>query len=186
MEVWKDIQGYEGLYQVSNMGRVRSLERKVKRWDGYRTVPAGMPKIQKSNSGYFRVELWKDWKGKKYLIHRLVAQAFIPNPENLPQVNHLNEDKTDNRVENLEWCTAKYNSNYGTHNEKLSKAASKAILQYTQDNIFVAEYASLQDAERVTGVLKSNICQYLRRDENCRYGNRQSAGGYIWKYKEAV
>lgn len=113
-EMWKDILGYEGLYQVSNLGDVRSLKY------------AGGNKVkmlkQATVNGYKRVSLVKNGKGKNYLVHRLVAIAFIPNPDNLPIVNHKNEDKTNNNVNNLEWCTQEYNINYGTRNERASES----------------------------------------------------------------
>lgn len=115
METWKDIKGYEGLYQVSNLGRVKSLN--------YNHT--GNVKVISSrvcNSGYLRVQLHKDGVRKKLLIHRLVAEAFIPNPLNLPEVNHKDEDKTDNRVENLEFCDRTYNINYGDRNTKSSNS----------------------------------------------------------------
>ena len=110
MEEWKSIPGYEGLYEVSNLGRVRSVER-CDRFN--RKI---VSKILKPNyvSGYLRVGMYKNKTFKYYLIHRLVAQAFLPNPDNLPQVNHKDEDKSNNRVDNLEWCDRSYNMNYGT------------------------------------------------------------------------
>lgn len=98
-EVWKDIQGYEGLYQVSNLGRVKSLRRSKIR------------KLYKDDKGYFRVTLKKKGKSKNFQIHRLVATAFIPNPENKPEVDHINTIRTDNRVQNLRWVTSSENSN---------------------------------------------------------------------------
>ena len=105
IELWKDIEGYEGLYQVSNLGRVYS-----KKTNRFLTM-------KKGNHGYERVALFKDGKQKFYLKHRLVAQAFIPNPDNLPEVNHKDEDKSNNCVSNLEWCDGKYNCNYGNRNK---------------------------------------------------------------------
>ena len=110
MEEWKSIPGYEGLYEVSNLGRVRSVER-CDRFN--RKI---VSKILKPNyvSGYLRVGMYKNKTFKYYLIHRLVAQAFLPNPDNLPEVNHKDEDKSNNKVNNLEWCDRSYNMNYGT------------------------------------------------------------------------
>lgn len=113
MEIWKDINEYEGLYQISNTGRVKSLERMAKiRWDGkYRTIPEKI-KTPNCRSGYLRVGLSKDGKNKIYSVHRLVAEAFIPNPHNKPYINHKNGVKIDNRVSNLEWCTHSENKKH--------------------------------------------------------------------------
>lgn len=124
MEEWRDIKGYEGLYQVSNLGRIRSLHRIFVRSDGRlhnkpgRTLTPGV-----NSKGYLFVNLAdKLHKATPTRVHRLVAEAFIPNPENLPQVNHIDEDKFNNKALNLEWCTAHYNDTYGTRNQRLSIA----------------------------------------------------------------
>ena len=113
-ELWKDIKGYEGLYKISSYGRVKSLGNDKNRKE----------KILSSKSnreGYVRVYLFKDGKGKMYRVHRLVAEAFIPHPNNYPIINHKDEDKSNNIVSNLEWCTQEYNINYGTRNKKASE-----------------------------------------------------------------
>lgn len=114
MEIWKPIKEYEGLYEVSSFGNVRSIKRN--------TTNGKIMKLQKTKTGYYRVGLCKNNKVKCYSVHRLVAQAFIPNLNNLPQVNHKNECKTNNNVENLEWCTMLYNVRYGTGIERQAKA----------------------------------------------------------------
>ena len=116
-EIWKPVVGYEGLYEVSSYGRVKSLDRYVKYSDGRIYLHKGkVLSLAKDKNGYFVVSLYFNGKHNTIKVHRLVAQAFIPNPDNLPEVNHLDEDKTNNRVENLEWCDHKYNMNYGTRN----------------------------------------------------------------------
>lgn len=114
MEIWKDIEGYEGLYQVSNLGNVKSLNKRKGR----------ILKLTKDHFGYLRVNLYKDFKYKIHKVHRLVAQAFIENSNNYPIINHKDEDKTNNKVENLEWCDHKYNNNYGTVRKRQKQTAT--------------------------------------------------------------
>lgn len=125
-EIWKDIKGYEGLYQVSNLGKVRSLDRKVIQFNGFRNIErlykGRILKTSKSANGYKRVILYDINKKKTVNIHRLVAEVFVPNPTNLPQINHIDEDKTNNCDNNLEWCNSKYNINYGNRNKKASES----------------------------------------------------------------
>lgn len=164
-EIWKNIFGYEGLYQISNHGRVKSLK-------------FGKEKILKSRKdkyGYHQVILSKEGKIKNHLIHRLVAYAFIDNPNNLPQVNHKDEDKTNNMVENLEYCDRIYNLNYGTHNERMAKAKSIPILQFTKQGEFIKKWDSAIQVERVLGFNSCNI--YM-----CCKGRRKSAHDYKWRY----
>lgn len=117
-EVWKDIEGFEGLYQVSNLGRVKSLDHEDMRGHHVKgKVLAGRP-----NKGYLGVALYRDGNAKGYPVHRLVAKAFLDNPSNLPEVNHKDEDKTNNATSNLEWCTSRHNCNYGTRNERIGKS----------------------------------------------------------------
>ena len=114
-EIWKDINGYEGLYQISNLGSVKSLK------DNHGNYTEEIRNGTPNNKGYLIIDLYKNGKRKHYSIHRLVAQAFIPNPDNLPIVNHKDENKENNNVDNLEWCTYEYNNNYGTINKRHSE-----------------------------------------------------------------
>ena len=111
-EIWEDIKAYKGKYQISSLGRVKMLDYVAS--DG-RKIKGRIRKLQKNNSGYIIVNII----GKTYLVHRLVAEAFIPNPNNYPQINHKDENKQNNRIDNLEWCTNKYNNNYGTKPYKM-------------------------------------------------------------------
>ena len=157
----RDIQGYEGLYGITSCGRVWS----------YRSQKFLKPN---KHNGYLRVELWKDGTRKVYFIHRLVADAYIPNPDHKPQVNHKDEDKTHNYINNLEWMTAKENNNYGTRTQRTSKALSKAVYCVELDKCF----DSMKEAERQTNIHNGNI-------SSCCKGNRKTAGGYHWSYCNA-
>lgn len=166
IEIWKNIEGYEDLYKVSNLGNVKQIK--------FNRI------IKKclSNNGYLVVNLSKKNVSKSFLVHKLVAEAFIPNPDNLLYVNHKDENKQNNTVENLEWCTQNYNCNYGTRNEKISNKMSKQIiLQYTLNNELINEFKSLREAYRKTNIPFQNI-------SNCCKGKYKQCGGYIWKYKE--
>ena len=183
-EVWKDIQGYEGLYQVSSFGRVRSLDRLIKsRYGNSRRIAGKIIKPNKIWSGYLRISLWREQKTEYKSVHRLVAETFIPNPENFPCVNHKDEVKSNNAVSNLEWCTWKYNANYGTRNERFSKkrmncpSISKSVIQYLKDGTVISEFESAKEAERQTGINNANII-------SCCIGRKSfhTAGGYKWKY----
>jgi hypothetical protein len=123
-EIWKSIQGYEGLYEVSNFGNVRSLDRVIRSKHNGTTLRKGriLTPFYEEKKGYYQVSLSKNGKNKKHRVHRLVASAFLENPLDYTDVNHKDEDKTNNNVDNLEWCTRKYNNNYGTKPERTRKA----------------------------------------------------------------
>jgi hypothetical protein len=123
-EQWKDIKGYEGLYEVSNLGNVRSLDRVIKSKHNGTMLRKGqiLTPFYEEKKGYYQVSLSKDGKNKKHRVHRLVASAFLDNPHSYTDVNHKDEVKTNNNVDNLEWCTRKYNNNYGTKPERTRKA----------------------------------------------------------------
>ena len=177
-EEWRDIPEFEGLYQISNLGRIKSLER----IDALgRRVKEKILKPLINQYGYYQVELYKNSIGKMYSVHRLVYEAFNGQiPEGL-QVNHINEVKTDNRLSNLNLMTPKENTNWGTGIERRSKKQingkkSKPVLQFTLDNILVKEYPSLIQVYRETGFSFRNISA-------CCNGKRKTAHGFKWKYK---
>ena len=154
----RNVVGYENIYGITSCGRVYS----------YKSKKFLTPKH--TRNGYLIVGLCKDGERKFYFIHRLVAMAYLPNTENLPEINHKDENKTNNCLQNLEWCDHKYNVNYGTHNEKLKKP----ILQFDLDGNFIKEWPSATDVGRE---IQSNICMCLK-------GKKQTAYGYKWFYKE--
>lgn len=176
-EIWKDIPGYEGYYQVSNLGRIKSLPR-CKPTDKRKTHN-NIRKPRLAKNGYLRVNLSKGNSVKWFGVHRLVALTFIPNPDNLPVINHKDENKQNNRVENLEWCTHQYNCEYGTARERQRKTRaanpndkvvrklvgeknSKAILQYSLSGEMIARYKSLSEASAATGVHISTIIRQCK------------------------
>ena len=182
-EVWKDVVGYEGLYQVSNLGRVKSLDKVISTRNGYSSFEKsikGRVLKQVLVMGYLKVHLVNIGKGKSIPVHRFVAMAFIANKNNYPQVNHKDEDKTNNIVDNLEWCTALYNNNYGTRNERISKnqnndRKNKPILQFTSDGKFVKEWVSITEASKY-GFKRRSI-------QRCLKGEYKRHYNFIWKYK---
>lgn len=190
-EVWRTVDGYEGLYEVSNFGRVRSCDRWLNNAIG--TTRFYQSKILKVKvcKGYEMVNLSDGGKVKTVTVHRIVAQAFIPNPQNFPCINHKDENKLNNFVwvnpdgtvdpekSNLEWCTIKYNVNYGTGLKKSlknrkGKTAEKPVLQFTKEGEFIERYDSVMEAERKTGVGNWQIRDVLK-------GKHKTTGGYIWK-----
>ena len=181
MEIWKPISGYEGFYEVSNLGRIRSLERIVECSDGRkRKIKDRTLKGSSYSGGYSGVTLHKDGCAKFVNIHRIVAEAFVPNPLEKEEVNHKDENPSNNHASNLEWVTCKENINYGTRTERARKAIveaqGRAVRQLSIDGELVAEYESLSAACNATGTHVSNITK-------CAKGVYKTAGGYIWKYK---
>ena len=183
-EIWKDIKGYEGLYQVSNLGRVKSLY--VHNGTNERILKQDTEKF-----GYKRVLLYKGKNHKKYKVHRLVAEAFIPKPMGKNIVNHKDEDKSNNVVSNLEWCTQKYNINYGTRTKrainnpnyikgvlKNKKRLSKKVYQYDIRNNLLKVWSSTKECDN-SGYISSNVSR-------CCTGKLKTYKGYKWRYSDAL
>lgn len=196
-EEWRPVVGWEGKYWVSNYGQIRGRKGVLKERIGIRGHRA--VSLERGRKGKDRISVY-------LLVHRAVAQAFIPNPNNLPIVNHIDEDPNNNRVDNLEWCTHKYNVNYGSCKEKMSikikeawamsspvrrrereeisrrngaRTTSKPVIQLTKEGEFVKEYPNIKAAARATGTNCSHIGEAARGG-----GRYKTAGGYKWKLKE--
>ena len=165
-EIWRDIEGYKGLYQVSNMRRVKSLGNEFSRKEK-------ILKPQKNTTGYLTIRLHKDGKQKGCLIHRLVAQTFLKNPEEYPVINHIDENKENNAVSNLEWCSVRYNNTYGNRIERVSKSKSVPVRCVETGEIF----SSYKEAHEKTGIPACNIGSCARRDEY-----RYTARRYHWEH----
>lgn len=181
MEEWRDVVGYEGEYQVSNCGNVKSMTRRVKTKNGCYAIKTGkmLAKTLKKK-GYLCVNLSSHGKAKCVEIQRLVAIAFLPNPNNYPCVNHKDENKENNSADNLEWCTYSYNNAYGECRKKASESRingkmSKRVYQYDMNMNLIGEYPSIAEVKRVFGYNSSKISL-------CARGKRKSAYGYVWKY----
>lgn len=177
-EVWKDVVGYEEYYQVSNLGRYRSKDRQTfGRNKTKRTVKGKILKATAGANGYLSARFCVKGNRKMILLHRVVAMAFLSNPNSLPEVNHKDEDITNNCVDNLEWCTSAYNANYGTRNEKLAEIHRKPVNQLDMNGELIKRWRCAKDA-----------CDYLRIDRSgvmrvCK-GRRKAYKGYRWEYAE--
>lgn len=185
IEIWKPVVGYEGLYEVSNLGRVKSLNYR-------RTGKEGILSQGKCKNGYSIVGLYKNEKRKPYYVHRLVAEAFIPNPENLPEVNHIIDDfehRSDNRVENLEWCTVEYNN---TYNDRHKRAGNKIKGKYIGDKsprakkvkcITTGEiFEAVREAGRKYNIDATSICRCCQDKRNYAGKHPITKERLVWEY----
>lgn len=184
-EIWKDVVGYEGLYQISNMGNVRSIDHITNN----RFIKGRLLTPRSRQHGYLGIPLYG--KGghptrncRTFSVHRLVAEAFLPNPENLAEVNHKNENKQDNRLSNLEWISHRDNTCYGNAQEKKRLTNRerhnkfKPILQYSRSGEFIKRFDCINDANRETGVPAGNIVRCAKGSKSYSH-----AGGYVWRYE---
>lgn len=177
-EEWRDIPGWEGVYQVSNKGNIVSLN-----YNRTRKRRLRIPRIGKG--GYLYINLHKSGVTKTMKIHRIVAMTFIPNPKNLPQINHKDENKLNNNAENLEWCDSSYNNKYGSRPRKVldahkrngSSKAERAVVKLDRHGTIVAEFVSISEAARQSCVSRSCI-------RDCVLGRQHTCVGYFWKYKQ--
>ena len=190
-EIWKDIEGYEGIYQVSNLGRVRSLDRLV---PAVCALSKGNQVVNYLRKGKILADYWAGPKGSEYKcvmlskhdkpknsrVHRLVACAFVQNPNNLPEVNHIDEDKSNNRADNLEWVTRIQNEHHGTKIERAARTRDrKAVEALDEHGNMVGTYDCIADAAKALGISISTIWQVCNKIRNCK-----TAGGYRWRYAE--
>ena len=173
IEIWEDIPGYEGYYQISNLGNVKSLKRETNNNHGKEEYI----KSQEIRNGYYSVSLWKEGKGKHYTIHRLLAELFIPNPDDKPQVNHIDGNKLNNNLLNLEWVTQEENARHAYMNGLIQQKTTP-VIQYDKDMNFIREWNSIKEIEEELKINHGNIVTVCKQNSNRKY-----AGGYIWRYK---
>lgn len=196
MEIWKDVKGYEGLYKISNYGRVKSIKRKVKNKNGFRIVDEKILKPIINNKGYYIYGLSKQGKINILLLHRLIGEHFIENKNNYPCINHIDGNKLNNKISNLEWCTYEHNikeafrlnlnvytyhtnfkHDYWKGKYGAEHNCSKSVIQYDKNGKIIKEWESIKIASNKTNV------NYYSISNNCR-GKQKSAGGFVWKFKE--
>lgn len=175
-EIWKDIKGYEGLYQISNLGNVKSLEKIINDKKNRKYIKKErIMKPMINNSGYYELILKKEGKSKHYRVHRLVADAFIKNPKNFPIINHKDHNKLNNKFDNLEWCTQKYNVNYDFDRKTFPKKVK--IKQYDLNMNYIKTFNSMKEIETEYEVSRTTI-------RFCCLGRNKTCKGFIWRYAD--
>ena len=176
-EIWKPIKGYEGLYEVSNLGRVKRLPYSII-GKGIRNFNGGVLKGSIARNGYVRVTLTKNAVNKFYHVHRLVAETFIENPEKLPLINHIDENRTNNRVDNLEWCTYHYNNTYRDARKRFAATYSTnhtyPVKMYSLDGELIKTFPSVREASKAMGVTITTIGRAISK-------TRKTAAGFVWE-----
>lgn len=185
-EIWKDIEGFEGYYKISNLGRILAIGRTVGAANNKtKTIKEKLLSTPKFSNGYRVVSLYKNCKCKKLLVHRLIAMCFIPNPENKPYINHIDGDRLNNRIENLEWCTHKENMEhmwkigrgYDGFTGRCGKYSprSKKVSMFSKEGTLLKTYFSILEASNEAGVSCSAI-------SNCANGKTLTSAGFIWMF----
>lgn len=173
-EIWKPIKGFEERYEVSNLGCIRSVSKMITYRNGAKRFWKGQAlKQYPDKDGYLKVVLAREGKQFNKCVHRLVAEAFLENPNHLPMVNHKDECKSNNQVENLEWCTAQYNCLYSNVPQKMTETTKVAVLQMTRNFEVIKQWESMSEAGRELGISFKHISRCVR-------GERPTAGGYRW------
>lgn len=176
MEIWADVKGYEGLYLISTYGNCKTTNYRP----GYGRIPEDINDIMKienpdNHQGYCTIKLSKNGKKRTARIHRLVAEVFIPNPNNYPCVNHIDGNKLNNHIENLEWCTHQQNMQHASLNNLVNRGKTTRIKQLTLNNEVVKVYKSIREAARETGICRDSITKCLK-------GKQQQCNNFKWKY----
>lgn len=181
MEVWKPVRGYEEYYEVSNLGRIKSVYRLTVFKDGRKRRFYGKILATRSvnNSGYLTVGLHDSGKTKTFLVHRIVAEAFVSNPYGRDEVNHIDQDKLNNSASNLEWCTHKENTNHGDEIERGARKQRRSFYQLDMDGNLIKVWHGFKQMQRETGYQRASVYR-------CCVGQRESYKGYKWKYAEVV
>lgn len=185
MEIWKDIQNYENIYQVSNLGRVRSLDRKVKtgiKHNEYKIAKGKILKFNQKRNGYLTVDLSKNGKVKTISVHRLVALTFIPNNENKEEINHINSKKYDNRVQNLEWCTDRENKDHAKLNKLYYNPNRKQVRCKQTNKIFESSYNAGEWLNNNKFKNSKNTITIANKIRMCCNGKQKVAYGYTWEF----
>ncbi len=177
MEIWKAVKGYEGIYEVSNFGRIRSLDKEITFKDGRRRKFYGriLRTNTLNNSGYVTVGLHDHGHQISYLLHRVVAEAFVENPNNYSEVNHIDQNKMNNSSDNLEWCTHKENVNHGDEIERGSQKQRKSFRQLDMDGNVIKLWSGFKKMQRETGYQRKSVYE-------CCTGKRDSYKGFRWEY----
>lgn len=181
LEIWRPIERLQNIYEVSNQGRIRSVNRTEEMRNGIRRLREGRTLSQKTaRNGYKSVHISINGKSKDYLTHRLVALAFVPNPSNLPCINHKDNNRANNHADNLEWCTYLHNNTYqGCRDRAVLSRGCRKVKKFSLNGVFIDEYRSCHAASKANGLSNGNLYATL-------HNKQKTCGGFIWKYSDEV